>query len=208
MICLILSNSNELKEIIKDIEIIRLKLYRQLSQSIFQESLMGTTESSNLTKPHEKLPKCKVEVFFIDNSPLYRLTFDGILPMYLEDKKYKQEIKEYYYSATREAYDWHENKKKYAPFDKALIYCVHYFQDLTIRDLDNRNRSILLNAIRRTFLIQDDDWKHLTYLEEGKVGEERVEVYIGDDKKRLEIIKFVTCSDMVKNEKNNKIYMS
>jgi hypothetical protein len=50
---------------------------------------------------------------------------------------------------------------------RCCVLIIHYFKDRMVRDLDNRNRKFLLDAIRQTGLIRDDSWRDLAIMEEG-----------------------------------------
>ena len=164
---------NEYREAIKHLEMSRIHLYKHLVQELYAQGHPDVHFS-------DRLPKCLVRRHEVNGYPVFQLSYDGILPMYDDDAKYQQEIRDYYIRATLRGYDWQANKQT---FMKAAIMAVHYFSDLSIRDLDNRNRSVLINAIRYTGLIEDDNWKNVTYLEKGELDAEgrcHVQVYVLD----------------------------
>jgi len=64
-------------------------------------------------------------------------------------------------------------------FEQACIIIIHHFKDGRGRDLDNLNSKYLVDAVRRTAVIKDDSWQHLSHLLFGARGEEDfVEVYL------------------------------
>jgi hypothetical protein len=164
---------NEYREAIKHLEMARIQLYKHLVQEMYSQGQPDIHFS-------DRLPKCLVKRHEINGYPVYQLSYAGILPMYDDDPGYHREIRDYYIRATLRGYDWRTNTES---FEKAAIMAVHYFSDLSIRDLDNRNRSVLINAIRYTGLIGDDNWKNITYLEKGEMdykGRCHVQMYVLD----------------------------
>lgn len=167
--------SKDYREAIKHLELARISLYKHLVQDLYAQGHPDVHFS-------DRLPKCLVRRREINGYLVFQLSYDGIMPMYDDDPKYQQEIRDYYIRATLRGYDWPANRQT---FRNAAIMVVHYFNDLSIRDLDNRNRSVMLNAIRYTGLIGDDNWKNVTYLEKGELDEEgrcHVQVYVMDAK--------------------------
>lgn len=165
--------SKDYREAIKHLELARISLYKHLVQDLYAQGHPDVHFS-------DRLPKCLVRRREINGYLVFQLSYDGIMPMYDDDPKYQQEIRDYYIRATLRGYDWPANRQT---FRNAAIMVVHYFNDLSIRDLDNRNRSVMLNAIRYTGLIGDDNWKNVTYLEKGELDEEgrcHVQVYVMD----------------------------
>ena len=81
-----------------------------------------------------------------------------MLPLYLRDKHYGNQIKDYYTQATIQAImeAVAASQTETPVLSSAFIYICHFFEDLLIRDLDNRNRSAIINAIRYAGLIKDD----------------------------------------------------
>src|SRR5690606_9267672 len=70
-------------------------------------------------------------------------------------------------------------------------YICHFFEDLLIRDLDNRNRSAIINAIRYVGLIKDDSWKEIEVMESGFLDVNRknhVQVFVTPSQNALKMI--------------------
>lgn len=101
------------------------------------------------------------------------------LPYYRQMEKHKKEYKRsilsVYNSFFREAI---QSIPKMPTFEQAYILFEHSFTDQSIRDLDNRYYSIVLNILRSTKVIKDDNWQSLTYLHTGKYTHEYAKVRI------------------------------
>ncbi|WP_046176728.1 RusA family crossover junction endodeoxyribonuclease [Domibacillus indicus] len=109
-------------------------------------------------------PGAKTEAKQINGYPVFQFSYEGTLPLYQQDGKYRSAVRYYYFRATFEAYDRNASD---LTFSRAAVLIIHYFKDRFVRDLDNRNRKFLLDAIRQTGLIQDDSWRDLAVMEEG-----------------------------------------
>ena len=115
----------------------------------------------------EKPPACpiaSVEPMTVHGYPVFRFSYDGRLPSYYGDFQYRAKVRDYYLAATLRAYDWSKIDLR---FDRAAVFVAHYFKSIRTRDLDNRNRKYLIDALRRTLLIKDDSWHHLMWAERG-----------------------------------------
>ncbi|MBY9079561.1 hypothetical protein KIH86_03955 [Paenibacillus sp. HN-1] len=135
-------------------------------------------------------PPCNFQHFEIKGIPVYQFSYEGMLPLYIRDKAYENQIREYYLRSTMEAL------RNFRPqtFNRALIYMCHLFSDLRIRDLDNRNRRHLINALRATRIIQDDNWKEVSFVESGfldQAGKSRVELFVTERANTVDMIDFV-----------------
>src|SRR5699024_12473349 len=86
-------------------------------------------------------------------------------------------MKDYYYMATlksESALDLEGEGQPENPVleGKAAVIFAHFFKDTKTRDLDNRNKKYILDVIKRTGVLQDDSWMHVTltdmaFLDEG-----------------------------------------
>lgn len=142
--------------VLKDLEKLRVRF---LVEKEHEESVENINNSI-LGKDNRKL-----EHLLINGYPVYHFIYEGTMPLYDEgDSDYKALIREYYYEATFNLYDF---TNVTAQFDNAVLIIEHHFNDSIIRDLDNRNRKYLIDAIRHTGLVNDDDYKNLSILEEG-----------------------------------------
>lgn len=117
------------------------------------------------------------QVFFI-----FRILFDGVLPPYFESTKenahdaYRKLLRKRYETGTTSAL---RLKREVPHFEQAVVYIKHHFSDLGIRDLDNRNRKLLLDALRNNQIIGDDNWQQCAIYEEGVLSEKSfVEVFV------------------------------
>lgn len=169
---LIQERIDNLRESIKHLEMCRIALYKQLAEEYHFD------ESSDI-RFYDRLPKVQVERINLGETVIYRFCYDGLLPLYDREQKYRQELRNYYIDATWQAYDWTKVTDR---FDYAFVAIIHSFENLKIRDLDNRNRKLLLDALRKTLLIKDDSWQKITYYEKGiKSDDYNVKMYVGDE---------------------------
>lgn len=101
-------------------------------------------------------PMAKVKPMFINGYPVFQFSYEGALPLYKEaDRDYLAMVRHYYFRATQDSYDF--SKINYR-FDESVIIIAQHYENKIIRDLDNRNRKIIQDAIRHTGLIGDDCW--------------------------------------------------
>jgi len=104
-------------------------------------------------------PMAKVKPLVINGYPVFQFSYEGALPAYKEnDRDYLALIRHYYYRSTFDSYDFSNIDFK---FDQSVIITAHYFDNMQIRDLDNRNRKLIQDAIRHTGLIGDDSWSRV-----------------------------------------------
>jgi hypothetical protein len=135
-------------------------------------------------------PPCRFKQHGIGGETVYQLSYEGMLPLYDKDKKYTTQVRDYYTISTLEAVQ----NEVVNLLEQGFIYVCHFFKDLVVRDLDNRNRSLLINAIRYAGFITDDSWEHLEIMESGFLDiakSNHIEVFIGSQKNGLEIVKYV-----------------
>lgn len=124
-------------------------------------------------------PVGKVKPMYIEGYPVFHFGYEGALPYYdKEDHEYNSMVKQYYYSATFDGYDY--SKLTLPVMEKATIVFVHYFNDMKIRDLDNRSRKYVQDAIRLTGIIKDDNWQNVWNLDIGFYDKNKshVQVYV------------------------------
>ncbi|OZU89039.1 hypothetical protein CIL03_08455 [Virgibacillus indicus] len=125
----------------------------------------------------ESNPMAAISPLTTNDYPVFQFSYDGLLPLYKEnDREYMSFVRNYYYRITNES---NENQKNITQFDKASIVISYYFQDKRIRDLDNRNRKVIIDAIRHTNIIKDDCWKNISIFEEGySDNQNHIQVYL------------------------------
>lgn len=112
----------------------------------------------------------------IDDYPVLRFSYDGLLPLYIEDDSYKQMISDYYFHATTSSYDFDQMENI---FDKVFIVYCQYFEDHKLRDLDNRNKKYIQDAIRHTKIIKDDTWEIVSNVDLGFIDDiNHVDVFV------------------------------
>jgi hypothetical protein len=90
------------------------------------------------------------------------------------------DIREFFNKISYHQYDFSGN---YTVFEKAILITIHYFENNIERDLDNLNYKPLIDGIRKTGIIKDDSWQHLSFMHFGNLipdedEDERIEVYV------------------------------
>lgn len=145
------------------------------------------------TSPDPKTyPPCIYNTYMLEDYPVYQLSYQGMLPLYAKDKQYRSQISDYYTQATMEAMATSQNAV--SVMNSAFIYICHFFEDLLIRDLDNRNRSVVINAVRYAGFIKDDSWKEIEIMESGFLDVARknhVQVFVTPSQNALKMIENV-----------------
>ena len=64
-------------------------------------------------------------------------------------------------------------------FEQAHVYIVHFFKNRIIRDLDNRYTKFIIDNLRFSGYVPDDNWQHIWWTEIGLFGEEeKVQMYV------------------------------
>src|SRR5699024_484020 len=126
--------------------------------------------------PVSVYPMANIDRFRFNDALVYQFSYHGALPPYQGmTKQYIKMMKDYYYMATLQSSDVlniQEETHNPAWKGKNVIIFAHFFRDLKTRDLDNRNKKYILDAIKRTGVLEDDSWMHVTltdmaFLDEG-----------------------------------------
>lgn len=144
-----------LKEILRGIERTKQYVMRELNALGYNKETVRRTIV---------YPVAKVKPIYIKDYPVFHFAYEGALPLYDEENsEYNSMIRSYYYNATFDAYDY--SKLSLPMMEDATIIFVHYFNDMKIRDLDNRNRKFIQDAIKLTGIIEDDNWQNVWNLE-------------------------------------------
>ncbi|MBG9790983.1 hypothetical protein ABHN05_13130 [Brevibacillus laterosporus] len=170
----------KLEEAIKHLEIVKCTMIDQLQELTAMEENTYIKQVS------------MVNDFSIENG-VFRFCIEGRLPHFdLEDKKYHQRVRDHYQQKIIQFVNINEIRSLIS-FNKAFIYLVHIFSNEIPRDLDNRSKKFIFDGIRYSGIIKDDSWKYISYMERGLVGKtsEKVEIWIGDDERKVEIIKAI-----------------
>lgn len=143
------------------LEMLRMNLYRDLVEA--------------KTYPYQRVPikhKNYFQPLAINGYPVFQFRYEGAMPLYdKENRELIQLVRDYYFQATLEMYELPEMNIQ---FEKAVLIIQHIFPDKIIRDLDNRNRKFVIDAIRLTGLINDDHFMNLSIFEEGYVKENAI----------------------------------
>ncbi|AQS55675.1 hypothetical protein [Novibacillus thermophilus] len=166
------------REIIMRLEMARFDMYREyadLQSRLYGDPMLALQEH----------PMCEITTHTVGGKEILQFSYPGMLPLYTDEKdrdstRYRQRVRDYYIRSTVQAANRKGLKKQYIP---ARVLIVHCFEDLTVRDLDNRNRSHIINGLRHAQVIGDDNWKELSLMEEAiKTKESSVEVFVGYSK--------------------------
>ncbi|GLY12709.1 hypothetical protein [Pseudobacillus badius] len=145
-----------------------LKRLEALRACLLRES--AYIESDQAIKAGKFRPNEGRDPIYINGYPVFQFCYRGEIPLYdKEDPKYTATVRDYYLQATYNSYDFSNMPVR---FEKAVMIIQHFFTNRSRRDLDNRNRKYLIDAIRHTGLIKDDDFNVLSILEEGFCTEE------------------------------------
>ena len=135
-------------------------------------------------------PPCHFQELSIEGNLVYQFNYEGTLPLYMKNKSYEDKIRAYYQGAMIEALEGRSVLK----FDQAFIYVCHFFSNLQIRDLDNRNRRHLINAIRSAQLIEDDRWELIEIMDSGYLDPQKrnhIELFITSRENAMNLVEYV-----------------
>lgn len=144
---------------LKNLELLRISLMLEKNELEMQSYTNMQRDSNQFYQP-----------LMVNGYPVFQFRYDGAMPLYDEtDKKYIALVRNYYYQVTLTMYEY---PKIDVHFGKAVLIIQHVFPNAIIRDLDNRNRKYLIDAIRHTGLIDDDNFMHLSIVEEGFIKKE------------------------------------
>lgn len=118
--------------------------------------------------------------------PYYYFIYDKNLHVLLRRKNYWKAIQtkledgtyliEYLMNETWKQFDDSEN---FYVFDRAFMLIIHYFSDNRIRDVDNFVYKPIIDCIKKTRIIKDDDFKNLALTTVGQPDiKDCIEVYL------------------------------
>src|SRR5699024_7409535 len=161
---------------------------------VFRSDVMA--EINELEKDEENrnpasvYPVANIDWFQFNDSLVYQFSYNGALPPYEGmTKRYIKMMKDYYYMATlksENALRIIEERPERASTqeEKQAVIFVHFFRDIKTRDLDNRNKKYILDAIKRTGILEDDSWRHVTLLDIAFLDEgyNHVQVFVVPEK--------------------------
>ena len=185
------------KKTLKDLERFKQGIMRNIN-------LMG--ENDQAIRRTTVYPMAKVKPSFINDYPVFQFGYEGILPVYKQDDyDYLAMIRNYYYRATYDAYDYSQFKLPY--MEEVVIIYAHYFDNYIIRDLDNRNKKYIQDAIRHTGIIKGDSWRNVWNMDIAFLDKEKchVQVYVVPMKKITNFLEFLMENH--ENLKNNTDYL-
>ncbi|ALX47714.1 hypothetical protein [Lentibacillus amyloliquefaciens] len=168
-------------DLLKSVEMFKEETMRRL----YEEKL----EDMNEAGPGSN-PLAKATPLMVNGYPVFQFSYDGMLPLYKEDDRdYAAMVRNYYQRITFESYNYTDVNNR---FGRAVIIIQHYFNDNVIRDLDNRNRKYIIDAIRHTGLVKDDNWKELSIIEEGLVDKQNhIQVYLLADENKINFLRYL-----------------
>ncbi len=174
---------SDMEEMYRHAVFLSLKLGKEISE---RRSVMPDRQ----TPDPIPFPPCHFFEYDMNGVPMYQLSYEGILPIHDHDKKFKSSVRDYYTQAAMEVLVGKDIRR----FRKAFVYICHFFSDFRVRDLDTRNRSFLINAIRFGGMVPDDDWKGLSIMEEGFLDIEKknhIEVFVTSHENDLKMVEYV-----------------
>lgn len=164
----------DLEKTLKHLDILRVNIMKAINDVKYNLDMSAYRK----VKPAQAHPLSKVTHEVIDNIPYFQFSYDGMLPHFNErDNEHLSLIRKYYLKATLSAYDYSKIDYK---FKNAFIVFVQYFKDNIIRDLENRNKKYIQDAIKATGLISDDCWHSVWNADLGFLDPEsnHVQVYL------------------------------
>src|SRR5699024_9050473 len=157
----------------------RIKLIRGMLEKmeVFRSDLMGEINklegNEDTYQPVSVYPMANIERFNFKDLPIYQFSYHGSLQPYeVMTRQYIKMIRHYYQSATYSSIshlklDKTQKNNENDVNGKTVILFAHFFNDLSTRDLDNRNKKHVLDAIKITGIIEDDNWQDVILLDVG-----------------------------------------
>lgn len=121
----------------------------------------------------------------INGYKVYQFSLQGTLLLNkVKDKTTIDHSKKYIEGCICNTYDI---KKNDLPLKKARVFIQHFYSNYIIRDLDNRNHKLIIDALRYACIIQNDSWQHLSLDISGhKDDTDHVQIYVVDDQYKYE----------------------
>lgn len=171
----------------------------------WEEYIPFEDESMPKFTPKTPFPRCLIKIHLLEGERVAQLSYGGALPLHfrtrtterdklLEIEAYQKRVKQHYLAATLDALQLLPTEQQPDRKQRAFIYICHFYKDLKIRDLDNRNRSVLINAARFGNLVDGDEWQKLSVMEEGFLDIDRqnhVSVFISSRDKAMKVVEYV-----------------
>jgi len=162
----------------------------EMFRSDLMSELNELQENRDTFTPISVYPMANIEHFTFESMPVYQFSYHGALPPYEGmTRQYIKMIRNYYHNTTASSFSNLEVKKlKNVDISggerKTVILFAHFFNDLATRDLDNRNKKYVLDAIKNTEVINDDSWKDVKLLDSGYLdkGYNHLQVFVFSEK--------------------------
>src|SRR5699024_1832979 len=194
------NDSKELKEQLIMLEKLKVGIMKQINLNNGNEDAVIPTKI---------YPTAKVEPFQVNGYPVFRFAYDGMLPHYIEDVEYNKIMSDFYFHATISGFDF-EDYEDYFEQGVFIVFC-QYFSDSVIRDLDNRNKKYIQDAIRHSRIINDDDWERVSNINIGFTDDfNHTQVYVVEDDNVVDFLNEIMtnnekykCIDCIKNNKQS-----
>jgi len=175
-------NGKELINTLKNIERLKVGIMKQVNELNCNKDAVA---------PTTVYPMAKVQPMAINNYPVFQFSYEGMLPHFNnENREYNSMIKDYYFRATYNAYNFEQISMK---FKHSVIIFVQYFKDKVIRDLENRNKKHIQDAIRNTGLINDDNWQNVWNMDLGYKDKEdnHVQVFVVEKENSVDFYSYL-----------------
>ena len=95
-------------------------------------------------------------------------------------------ISDYYFQSTISPYDFEALK---GIFHKVFIIYCHFFDNHDNKDIENRNKKYIQDAIRHTRVLSDDNWELVSNVDMGFLDDyNHVDVFVVRDEKAVDLI--------------------
>ncbi|WP_193065422.1 hypothetical protein [Oceanobacillus oncorhynchi] len=119
----------------------------------------------------------------INGYKFYQFSYSGSLPMYRwTDKHLIEKLKKYILYCTSNLYDDID-----LPLRKAKIFIQHFFSNGVITDSDNYHHKFIIDALRYSRIIADDNWKNISLDISGHADSwNHVQVYVVPDANKFD----------------------
>lgn len=86
------------------------------------------------------------------------------------------------------------DSKSYYDSEKVFVLIKQHFPNKIVRDLDNQFHSFIFNALRSTQTVSEDNWKKLSYMEDGVLSldkEPKTEIFICDFSNMISLFEYI-----------------
>src|SRR5699024_10258595 len=138
-----------LKAMLEEMEVFRADLMDEINE-------MGVNANSSV--PTSVYPPANIEKFVFNDSTVFQFSYHGALPTHRGmSKQYNDLIRSYYHNATASSFSKLElgSVDRIKDTNKIAVIFAHFYKNLRARDLDNRNKKYVLDAIKDTRIFND-----------------------------------------------------